>query len=322
MMPFWKWIPAEWAHDWAPLGVRLCSEFFPAEASWRPLRWKNLEFPNPLGLAGGVDKNAELIPHWRRLGFGFAEIGTVTPLPQMPNPGKIVDRSWERRLLWNKMGFPSAGMREVAHGFRDEAGIPIFVNVGKNRATPNERAAEDYEEVARFLAPAADGVVVNVSSPNTKGLRDLQDTRVLRSLVERVTRASHGKPVLVKFSPDEEENSLRSSLDAASEGGAEGFVLTNTTLRRPQPSPFPEQGGVSGAFLKPFSIQSLKTAVKHFSSGKKPLLVSVGGILSPEDVKERLDLGADLVQIYSALVFEGPGFPRKVAEFMRDGGPV
>lgn len=323
MIPFWRWLPAQWAHDLAPLGVHLWSDLYPVLSSqWNPLEWKGLKFQNRLGLAGGVDKNADLLHAWPRLGFGFIEIGTVTPLPQEPNPGRIMDRDWNQRLLWNRMGFPSDGMNEVAARIHTSApiGHPLFINVGKNRQTPNERAIEDYQIATHRLAPLGDAIVVNVSSPNTTGLRDLQDKRMLRSLVEGVVAVSFGKPVLVKFSPDEEETSLRESLRTASEAGAVGFILTNTTLRRPTPSPFPEIGGVSGEFLKPFSRKALQIAVDHFRSGPRPLLVSVGGILTPNEVKERLDLGADLVQVYSALVFGGPGFPGQVSEFMQSQG--
>jgi dihydroorotate dehydrogenase len=320
MIPFWRWLPPKWAHDLAPLGVHLWADLFPVEsAEWKPFHWKNLHFPNRLGLAGGVDKNGDLLPVWPRLGFGFVEIGTVTPLPQEPNPGKIVDRDWEQKLLWNRMGFPSAGMNEVAAKIETSSpiGVPLFVNVGKNRETPNERAAEDYQAAARRLAPVADALVINVSSPNTQGLRDLQDKTYLRNLVESVVLVSYGKPVLVKFSPDEEEKSLKESLETASEGGAQGFVLTNTTLRRPSSSRFPEVGGLSGDFLRGYSRKALEIAVDHFRHESKPLLISVGGVLNATDVRERLDLGADLVQVYSALVFEGPGFAASVAREMK-----
>lgn len=323
MIPFWRWIPAPWAHELAPYGAALWADLFPAASNERdPLQWKTLRFPNRLGLAGGADKNADLLHVWPRLGFGFVEVGTVTPLPQDPNPGVIMARDWENRLLWNKMGFPSAGSREVATRLATAGprSVPLFVNIGKNRATPLERAADDYRAVARFLAPFADALVVNVSSPNTQGLRGLQETNMLRGLVESVVQETQGRPVLVKFSPDESESSLRASLEAASTAGAEGFILTNTTLQRPAGCPFPKEGGVSGAFLKELSLKALRAATAHFQSTKKPLLVSVGGVLTPADVQERLDLGADLVQIYSALVFEGPGFPGRFLNWQRRKG--
>ena len=323
MIPFWSRIPAGLAHQLAPLGVRLWSDLFPvAENKCRSFEWRGLHFANRLGLAAGADKNAELVSHWPRLGFGFMEVGTITPLPQNANPGKILDRDWENKNLWNKMGFPNAGMNEMAATLSTQTpfSIPLFVNIGKNRETSAEKAKDDYGQAAQKLAALADVVVVNVSSPNTQGLRDLQETRSLFELVKVVTEASGGKPVLVKLSPDESEKSLRQSLDSASEAGASGFILTNTTLQRPTGSPFPEVGGVSGSFLKSHSLKALKTAVAHFNSGPKPLFVSVGGILTPEDAQERLDLGADLVQIYSAMVFEGPGFPARVLRTMQKNG--
>ena len=323
MSPFWRRIPVGLAHQMAPLGVRLWSDLFPVkQPECHPFEWQGLYFPNRLGLAAGVDKNADLLAHWPRLGFGFMEIGTVTPYPQEPNPGQILDRDWENKNLWNKMGFPNAGMIEVSAKLATQAPfpIPLFINIGKNRHTSLENAKFDYQDAAKRLAPLADIVVMNVSSPNTPGLRDLQETKNLFDLVKSVVEGASGKPVLVKLSPDETGDSLRQSLGAATDAGALGFILTNTTLQRPPASPFPSVGGVSGSFLKSHSLLALKTAVGHFSSGKKPLLISAGGILTPEDAQERLDLGADLVQIYSAMVFEGPGFPARILESMQKRG--
>jgi dihydroorotate dehydrogenase len=215
MIPVWKFLPAQLAHDLAPLGAHLWADLWPARDShWREFQWKGLIFSNRLGLAGGADKNADLLNVWPRLGFGFVEIGTVTPLPQEPNSGKIMDRQWSQKLLWNRMGFPSAGIKEVSAKISTSApiGVPLFLNVGKNRTTPNERAFEDYQIATQRLAPLADAIVVNISSPNTTGLRDLQDKKSLRHLIESVVQVCFGKPILVKFSPDEEESSLRDSL--------------------------------------------------------------------------------------------------------------
>lgn len=285
------------------------------------MAWKGLSFANRLGVSGGVDKNAETLDCWARLGFGFAEIGTITPRPQTPNPGKILDRDWDEKLLWNKMGFPNAGQYDVRARLQTlgPQEIPVFANVGKNRDTAPEKAHEDYAEAARVLSPFADAVVINVSSPNTQGLRSLQNKEMLGQLVHHTRVSANGKPVLVKFSPDESEEALRESLDVATTAGAEGFILTNTTLARPANSNWPETGGLSGRFLQERSKTALKVAVRHFqSANSKSLLVSAGGVLTPADVAERLDLGADLVQVYAALVFEGPSFARQTAAYFQD----
>lgn len=322
MIPIWKFLSASAAHALAPLGVRFYSDL-PSRTSpeWKPFTWKGLSFANRLGVSGGVDKNAETLDCWSRLGFGFAEIGTVTPRPQKPNPGKILDRDWNEKLLWNKMGFPNAGQYDVRARLQTlgPQAVPVFANVGKNRDTAPEKAHEDYAEAARILSPFVDAIVINVSSPNTQGLRSLQSKEMLGTLVTHTRENSNGKPVLVKFSPDESETALRESLDVAAEHGAEGFILTNTTLSRPPDSNWPETGGLSGRFLQERSKAALKVAVRHFqASSSKPLLVSAGGVLTPADVAERLDLGADLVQVYAALVFEGPSFARQTASYFHE----
>lgn len=317
----WLLLPPHWAHDLGPFGLK----FFALMKSqptpvWRSFTWNNLTFKNPLGLAGGVDKNAESLKEWWDLGVGFAEIGTVTPRPQKPNPGKIMDRDLPHRALWNKMGFPSAGAEDVYYNLRSlaERKTPVFVNIGKNRETPNEAAVEDYLKLIERLRSQADAFVVNISSPNTKGLRDLQNKEALAKLLEPLVRSCHqnefSKPILLKLSPDLNDDSLEEALQVAVETGIDGFVLTNTTLSRPQGISFPAEGGLSGAPLKPLSCQILQKSLQILGKNRQgKLIVSAGGIMTPEDVFERLQMGADLVEIYSALIFEGPGFFQEVA---------
>lgn len=304
------------AHDLAPIGLRLWADIWGAETTptHRPFSWKGLQFQNRLGIAGGVDKNATLLQTWQKLGFGFCEIGTVTPMPQEPNPGTIVDRDWSREILWNKMGFPSEGMRDVCARLTCTRSLfqgPVFVNIGKNRNTSAENASADYVQCAEKFLETADAFVVNVSSPNTAGLRGLQSASTIRPLLESVIAAAKSKPVLVKLSPDMDPQDLLETLDAAGAAGVSGFVLTNTTLDRPQPNPFSKEGGVSGRFVAEKSKKTLQNAVKHLGTVRNQFLItSVGGIFSPEDMTERLELGADLVQVYSALIFQGPGLAR------------
>jgi len=314
----WRWITPRMAHDLAPYGLKAWAQIWGEEEtpSMKPFDWKGLHFRNRIGIAGGVDKNAQLIPTWQKLGFGFCEIGTVTPRPQSPNPGKVLDRDWNQKLVWNKMGFPSQGSQEVFTRLaadREYFQGPVFVNIGKNRDTPMEKAVEDYVECARLFAPLADALVVNISSPNTSGLRGLQSAAIVRPLLEATIDEAAGTPVLVKLSPDIEADEFAEIVDACAEAKVEGFVLTNTTTARPNQSKFPTDGGLSGKFLAARSLASLKNLQQILANQRSEfLIVSVGGILDPKDVQERLDLGADLVQVYTALIFQGPGFVQQV----------
>lgn len=324
-MSIYNWIrylPASAAHSMAGAALSIYSSWQqPGTFEWTPLTWKNLRFANRLGIAGGVDKDASLLGVWKKIGPGFIEVGTVTPRPQKGNSGKTVDRSWEDRILWNRMGFPSLGADEVFYNLqkeKDDYPLPIFVNIGKNRTTPNNEATEDYFYLLNRLNNVADAFVINISSPNTQGLRDLQDVEFLKRFITTGRKITK-KPLLVKLSPDMDEPNFENLVLSCADLGFDGFVLTNTTLSRPTGTQFPEVGGLSGAFLKEKSERILKKTVQLLGVRRKDfLLVSVGGILSPEDVKTRLNLGADLVQCYSALVFEGPNFFKNVARHMKE----
>jgi dihydroorotate dehydrogenase len=320
--PLWKYLPASLAHSLAPLGLSYYASKMPEETPvWNPLSWKGLQFPNRLGIAGGVDKNAEHLAIWQKLGVGFIEIGTVTPYAQSANPGKILDRDWNGKNLWNRMGFPNHGADEVYFNLvagKPDLKIPVFVNIGKNRSRPNNEAEIDYLYLADRFKKVADAFVINVSSPNTSGLRELQTPEFLMKLIAGVRERGEEKPVLVKLSPDMTDDQFVESLEASSQARASGFILTNTTLSRPSDCQFPKEGGLSGQSLAELSKQHLKKAVKILSPKRSEfLLVSVGGVLSSDEVKERLNLGADLVQTYSALVFEGPEFFRNTAARMK-----
>lgn len=308
-MSLWRFLPASIAHELAPTGVRIAAEFFGGEPrEWNPLQWRGLSFPNRLGLAGGVDKNGDNLVAWQKLGAGFIEMGTVTPEPQAPNPGKILDRDWDKKNLWNKMGFPSDGLYEARLNWQEaqpHLKIPVFINIGKNRHTPNEKAVEDYLTLVKGF-PFAKGFVVNVSSPNTMGLRALQTREFLEPLCYNVTHAAVPRPVLLKLSPDMSEVEFKDCVDAALASGIGGFVLTNTTTHRPSGCPFPPEGGLSGQDLREKSLQALRWVRGMVARQKEILIVSVGGISTLEDVDQRLELGADLVEMYSALVFRGP----------------
>lgn len=315
----WLFLPPEWAHHLSPLGLSLYSTFSGKDVPvWNEFQWRNIHFKNPLGIAGGVDKDATLLKYWSKLGAGFVEVGTITPEPQNPNSGKIIDRDLKTLSVWNKMGFPSVGMQTVLQNYQNTPpSIPVFFNIGKNRNTPNEHATADYLKQLNFFASYADLFVINISSPNTVGLRELLKKENLSRFLEPLIQIGQkiNKPLLLKVSPDLSPSELESCLKTSLEMGIDGFVLTNTTTSRLQGMKFPSEGGVSGAPLKELSIESLKLAVSLLGSEKKDkLIISAGGVLSAEDVFERLRLGANLVEIYSALIFKGPSFFHQVAK--------
>lgn len=283
-------------------------------------------FTNPLGLAAGLDKQGSAVPAWTALGFGFAEIGTVTPRPQSGNPKPRVFRLTPDRAVINRLGFNSEGAEGVVRNLSQTvrltpdatARFRLGINIGKNKETPNERAAEDYVRMIDALHPFADYFAINVSSPNTEGLRDLQESRTLRALVEQVvTRVrersrERAVPVLVKMSPDLPDVDLLRSVDAAVEGGASGVIATNTTVARPllEGRAATEAGGLSGAPLKATANSACRLLFRHL--GRRVPIVGVGGISTADDAYERIRSGATLIQIYTALVYEGPALVQRL----------
>ena len=318
----WLWLPPKLAHDLSPLGLQALAAFRDVTVyDWSPREWRGLKFANPLGIAGGVDKDATEVEDWWRFGPGFIEIGTVTPKAQGANDGRIIDRDAKAEALWNRMGFPSQGVDRVRANLidlPDQRPTPIFANIGKNRWTANEGAAADYAKCIDELAGHADAFVVNISSPNTTGLRDLLKPENLRPFLKTVLEArdrSAGKtPLLLKLSPDLEPQDLASGVRTGVELGVDGFIATNTTLAREQGLDFPKEGGVSGRPLASRSIDCLKSVISHLGQERRgKLVISAGGVMTPDDVFERLRMGADLVQVYTALVFHGPNFFRDVS---------
>jgi dihydroorotate dehydrogenase len=284
------------------------------------VRALGLTFASPLGVAAGLDKNAEHFEGLGALGFGFVEVGTVTPRAQGPNPAPILARVTGDRALLNRMGFPNAGADVAARRLaRRRSPTVVGVNVGKNRDTALDAAAADYRQAARVTAPYADYLVLNVSSPNTPGLRDLEDVGRLRPLIEEVSAEAAGKPLLVKISPDLSDEEIDAVANLALEFGLAGIVATNTTvnregLRTPPAQvaalAWPEGGGVSGAPLRARSLEVLRRL--RARAGDRLVLVSVGGIESADDVWERVLAGATLVQAYTGFVYGGPAWPRAV----------
>ncbi len=320
MMKPWLWFPASISHQLSGVGVKMASfwvddwELKP-ECYWKSFRWNGLEFKNPLGIAGGLDKNAEQVEDWQKLGAGFMEVGTVTPLPQSPNPGKILDRCKSQKALWNRMGFPSKGAYAVWDELRFlDKRIPLFVNIGKNRSTPLENAVQDYQALTEKFRSTADVIVVNVSSPNTPGLRSLGQADEIKKWLGPVVKTAIYTPVLLKLSPDMTREELSETVKAAIGEGVSGFIVSNTTLSRAPGLKFPTDGGVSGLPLREKSIQCLEDVLSAAGPERGNLLiVSCGGVMTASEVFDRLKRGADLVQVYSALVFNGPGFLKEVA---------
>ena len=269
-----------------------------------------LRFRNPLGLAAGFDKNGVGLPFWRALGFGHVEFGTVTPRPQ---PGNSRPRMWrfpELRALGNRLGFPNDGAAAVAQRLQaaKRPGDVVGINLGKNKETPNEKAADDYVAALEATRGVADYWVVNVSSPNTPGLRELQSRTFLTDLLGRVKDAASSTPLFVKLSPDMDDGQLGEAVESFTASGCTGIVATNTTLRRPEGVRF--EGGLSGEPLASRSREVL--AALREALGPEVPLISVGGVGGAEEVSARLRQGADLVQIYSAMVFQGPRLARRI----------
>lgn len=271
------------------------------------------EFPNPVGLAAGFDKDAVAVRAIPALGFGFVEAGTVTPLPQPGNPRPRLFRHSAEQSLQNALGFNNGGMeamrRRLArlHPFT----LPLGVNVGKNKATPPERALADYETLIRGLHDVCDYLVVNLSSPNTPGLRELQNEAFLRSLLG-LAGGITAKPVLVKIAPDLTADQAVALSETAVEAGAAGIIATNTTVDYSLLPGAKGFGGLSGRVLREKSFRIFEAVAKALFG--RTVLISVGGIDSGAEAYRRLRAGASLVQVYTALIYEGPSLPRRMNE--------
>ena len=290
-----------------------------------------LNFPNRIGLAAGFDKDGVAVAGAARLGFGFIETGTVTPRPQPGNPKPRLFRLQEDAALVNRMGFNNAGATAVAANLRRQRhrlAIPLGVNIGKNRDTPLDAATDDYAACLAAVYDVADYVVVNVSSPNTAGLRSLQAPAATKALVEALVRQRDDlaqrrpnaprSPLLVKLAPDLTGEDQVATAMTAIAAGADGLVAVNTTLTRAPTLRSPQAaqaGGLSGGPIFPTTlaaVQRLRAAI-----GPEPTLIAVGGVASAADAQALREAGADLVQVYSALVYQGPGLIRALAAALR-----
>ncbi|MBI3509827.1 MAG: quinone-dependent dihydroorotate dehydrogenase [Bacteroidetes bacterium] len=282
-----------------------------------------MTFPNPVGLAAGFDKDAKLFDELGQLGFGFIEIGTVTPLAQEGNPKPRMFRLKKDEGLINRMGFNNEGAAAAAARLKKrKTKIVIGGNIGKNKLTPNENAGDDYEKCFEELFPVVDFFVVNVSSPNTPGLRELQEKGPLKELLMRLKKLNSVKPkqkaILLKIAPDLTNEQLDDIIEIVRETKIDGVVATNTTISREglqTPNSKLETIGAGGLSGKPLGKRSTEV-IKYLSekSNKAFPIIGVGGINSAEDAIEKLEAGASLVQVYTGFIYQGPGIAKKICK--------
>ena len=323
-------LDAEYAHSLTLRMLSMMPPFTPPRE--RPelgIKLWGTDFANPIGLAAGMDKDAVAIRGWETIGFGFAELGTITPLPQAGNEAPRVWRVPERRAIINRLGFPSEGMAAVAPRIERmrKAGISLRLglNFGPNSNTAPEAIAGDYAALMEGLGPLADFIVINVSSPNTPGLRNWQSPEKMSELFAAMlgTAGESPRPVLVKLSPDLERNELFRICESALELGVDGIVACNTSVaREPLGVSSPHPGGLSG---RPLTIRAreLIRDIHTHTRGKIPI-IGVGGVSTAEDAWLHIRAGASLVELYTALIYEGPAVVERIkswlADLLRQGG--
>jgi dihydroorotate dehydrogenase len=324
-------LDAERAHHWSLAGLRSLEKAGVLEAmagaapEAAPVECMGLTFPNPVGLAAGLDKEGNSIDAFGRLGFGFVEIGTITPRPQPGNEKPRLFRLKEHHAIINRMGFNNPGIVEGAANVRATKSFQGIVgfNIGKNKDTPNEDAVEDYLKGLRGAWPVADYVAVNLSSPNTPGLRDLQAADSSARLIEALKKeqeklakeSGRHVPIALKIAPDLEDGHIRDLSRVFLEQGLEGLIATNTTLERAPVAGHPsaeEAGGLSGAPLTKRATEVI--AAFHAELGSKVPIIGVGGIMSAADAQEKLAAGATLVQLYTGFIYQGPGLVHEILE--------
>lgn len=285
----------------------------------KPVDVFGLKFPNPIGLAAGMDKFAAALPIWECLGFGFTELGGVTWHAQPGNEEPRMFRAIADRALINRMGFNNPGAEAMARSLAkwknsgDWPKHPVGINLGKSKITPLEKAAEDYANSFRALRDYADFFVVNVSSPNTPNLRQLQDKAALDEILAALQQLNAArKPILVKIAPDLSFEAIDEILGLAQQRQLAGIVATNTTISRPQSGDavYAQTGGLSGAPLRQRSTEIIRHIHKQ-TAGKLPI-IGVGGVFTVDDAREKIEAGASLLQIYTSLVYEGPAVVRTI----------
>lgn len=299
-----------------PLTKYIVSFFLSLEDPKLEKQLFGLNFKNPVGVAAGLDKNAAHIREFSTFGFGFVEVGTITPEPQIGNPKKRLFRLEKDNAIINRMGFNNEGLEKILTRLKNDYDVIIGGNIGKNKSTPNAEAKLDYIKCFNKLYDYVDYFVINISSPNTPGLRELQTPNFLRDLfkdvnIERAKRKKY-KPILIKISPDLEKNKIDELLQIIKHCKIDGIVATNTTVNFPKlvSKSKNESGGLSGAPLQKKSNQIISYISKK-TDGKLPI-IGVGGILSAKDAINKLRCGAHLVQLYTGIIYEGPVIAKKI----------
>jgi dihydroorotate dehydrogenase len=327
LKPWLFQMDAERAHEWTTWMMRIAHGFGLLTAGQgrlpqTPVSCLGLHFPNALGLAAGMDKSASAVEAWSALGFGFVEVGTLTPRPQPGNPKPRLFRLPEHEALINRMGFNNVGIQAAVKRLeKRRCKAVVGVNIGKNFDTPNEHAVKDYLDCLKAAYPVADYIAVNISSPNTKGLRDLQAEESIRELLgalkkeQSILQKDSGKkvPMLVKIAPDLEAPQIEALARVFNELAVDGVIATNTTINRAAIAGHQlenEAGGLSGTPVKARSTQVIQ-AFRELLHEATPI-IGVGGILGGADAQEKLQAGASLVQVYSGLVYRGPGLVRDI----------
>lgn len=314
----------EWFHDSFPLGKTILRGSFDVNIKGLEREVFGIKFKNPVGLAAGFDKNGEYIEALSSLGFGFIEVGTVTPLPQPGNDKPRMFRLEEDSALINRMGFNNKGVDTLAERLRllrsKNNDIVIGGNIGKNKNTPNEDAVSDYIKCFDRLFDVVDYFVVNVSSPNTPGLRELQEKaplmNLLNTLQQRNKKNDISRPILLKIAPDLTNEQLDDIVEIVLQTGIAGVIATNTTIDRSslrtEGEVAREAGGLSG---KPLTVRSTEV-IKYLSdkSNKAFPIIGVGGIHSPQDAKDKLAAGAALIQLYTGFIYEGPAIVKRICK--------
>jgi dihydroorotate dehydrogenase len=319
LRPLFFRLPAEAAHNLAIAGLRATPETMLKAAFGdtprSPVDLFGLKFPNPVGLAAGMDKNASALRAWERLGFGFMEVGTITALPQPGNPKPRCFRYPAHQALVNRMGFNNAGASAIAARLaRMKASgrwpsVPVGVNIGKSKVTPNDQAPSDYATSFRLLQPFGDYFTINVSSPNTPGLRALQDKDSLTRIIHAIKSIDAQKPLLVKISPDLGEPEIADIATLADAEGLAGIIATNTTLDHVALASANDQsGGLSGAPLIRRASEVIRTLRRHTAL---PIIGS-GGVMDAASAQDKLQAGANLVQLYTGFVYKGPTLIREI----------
>ncbi len=311
-----------------PGGRLLLSSIFKSNSPQLATRVFGIDFPSRVGLAAGLDKNALVVDEMACLGFGFIELGTATPLPQSGNDQPRLFRLPADKALINRMGFNNDGASVIAARLgKRKSKVIVGGNIGKNKITPNEKAADDYVKCFEQLYPVVDYFTVNVSSPNTPGLRALQEKQPLKDLLnllqEKNNASPRRKPILLKIAPDLTNEQLDDIVEIVAETKIDGVIATNTTISREQLPPAAdslkaETGGLSGAPLTRRSTEVMKY-LNQKSSGSFPIMAS-GGIMNADDALEKLKAGAVLVQVYTGFIYEGPGLIKEINQKIQSAG--